>query len=240
MTTAARALNPQLAYYAAAALHSRPRWFKGRDIAVAIVQPRGDTVLDYTVVYRKELQDFAEDIAAAAGRALGRDPPLAKGAWCKWCPAKPTCPRWTGPLLDLVALQDATPATLRERSPLAYGDFLSRAKEFSELVGEYGKEVDRQLQAFLEAGGQVPRLDARAEEEAAAVDRRGDRRSRIAPPRLQVRRDLAEQAGDVRRGRRRRQAPRQEDSGSSARRAAVDRDGAGARRQPVRRSIARP
>ena len=37
-----------------------------------------------------------------------------------------------------------------------YGEQLARAKELSELVSEFAKEVDRQIEHYLKAGGIVP------------------------------------------------------------------------------------
>jgi hypothetical protein len=151
-------LNPQLVYYACAARHTRPGWFsKNRSIIVAVIQPRCDPVLLETPVSGQELTMFAEDVVRAVGIALTREPPLARGAWCRWCPAKPSCPEWLKPMIEYANMskQPMPPAVVAPQ-PTPYGERLAQAKELSQLALEFAREVDNQIEIYLRAGGIVP------------------------------------------------------------------------------------
>ena len=85
--------NPQLLFYAAAALHSAKKFVEGvREVELVIIQPPGIsrwiTTLDRVRLFERELF-FALELAAREA------PPMAAGDWCRWCPAKPTCPAHT-------------------------------------------------------------------------------------------------------------------------------------------------
>lgn len=161
-------LNPQLMYYLAAAINTRRTTFQGRDLIIAIVQPRTSEPLTHTEVSRRDLKLFREDMENAVVAALNRDPPLSKGEHCRWCPAKITCPLWTMPVMGLAeAIGDEvyTPDKLPDLFP-NYGDYLAKAKALVDLLAMYSKEVNEQLHAYLEEGGQVPgwRLKAKVKQ----------------------------------------------------------------------------
>jgi hypothetical protein len=110
-------LNAQVMYYATAARHSLPGFFAGVNrIVLTILQPNSiepgaemvSTVEDVTHV---ELDDFVSAYRAACEEAFSESPRLKRGAWCRFCAAKPICPEHTKPLLDLAQF---TPPTLRD------------------------------------------------------------------------------------------------------------------------------
>jgi len=150
-------LNPQLCFYLAASMNSCKRFYKGkRKLVIAIVQPRSDTPLTHTIVTKRDIQWFIEDVKAAVVAALGRDPPLHRSAECRWCPAKISCPKWTGPLLQLADLKLIPRTEMVTKGPSPYGTYLAKAKALVDILAVYKKEVDEQLHAFLEDGGEVP------------------------------------------------------------------------------------
>jgi hypothetical protein len=148
-------VNPQLMYYASAALRTKPRLFAGRRIIVAIIQPRGAMPLSHTEVTRKELRTFVEDMHNAVLAAVDRSPPMKKGEHCRWAPCKVACPLWTGPLLDLSLLQ---PAERTTSSPAVtpYAQYLAHAKYLLDTAVQLKGEVDAQMHAYLENGGVIP------------------------------------------------------------------------------------
>jgi hypothetical protein len=151
-------VNPQLLFYAAAAFNTAPKLFTRRRIIVAIVQPRLADPVSSTVVLRGELKQFREDLERAVVQATGRNAPLRKGEWCRFCPAKITCPKWTGPVLDLSAITQV-PRQVNDtvpREPTAYGKYLANAKALVDMLAQFKAEIDGQLHAFLEEGGVVP------------------------------------------------------------------------------------
>src|SRR5262249_10128803 len=109
-------INAQLLFYAAAARHSLPEFFAGVEtIVLTILQPMsigpGAEMVPTVTVTHAELDEFLAVYRAACEEALSDTPRLERGAWCRFCPAKPICPAHTGPLLDLA--QFTTP-TLRD------------------------------------------------------------------------------------------------------------------------------
>src|SRR6516225_7723046 len=106
-------INAQLLFYAAAARHSLPEFFAGvEDVILTILQPASiepdaEMVSSVTVAHA-ELDKFTAVYRAACEQALSPAPHLERGAWCRFCPAKPICPLHTAPLLDLAAF--AVPA----------------------------------------------------------------------------------------------------------------------------------
>ena len=151
-------LNSQLMYYLAGAMATKHRLFVRRKLVIAIIQPRTSEPLTHTEVTRKDVAMFREDLENAVVMAMDRDPPLKKGEHCRWCPAKISCPLWTAPIMGLaeaIGERVHTPDTLPDM-PQTYGEYLSKAKAFVDLLAMYTKEVNDQLHAYLEEGGEVP------------------------------------------------------------------------------------
>ena len=152
-------LNPQLMFYMAAAQHTLPRLFANkRKMVVAIIQPRAEVPLTHAEVQPEEVLWFIQDVELAIDKALGPNPPLNRGEHCKWCPAKIVCPKWVGPIKELALIgktpQQRTEMVSREITPFA--EYLARAKNLTEDLAVFAKEVDAQLKAYLEDGGRVP------------------------------------------------------------------------------------
>jgi Protein of unknown function (DUF2800) len=151
-------LNPQMMFYTVACHATARHLYKGKELVIAIVQPRGADPLTHAVVAPKELKWFREDLHNAVARALDRAPHRSKGEHCRFAPCKINCPLWTGPLLDLSALgpvpQARTDAVSKEVTP--YGEYLARAKALVDIVEMFKKTLDEQLHAYLEDGGIVP------------------------------------------------------------------------------------
>jgi len=148
-------VNPQLMYYAAAALKTKPGLLARRRIVVAIVQPRSLEPLTFTEITRREIKNFVEDVHDAVLAAVDRDPPLRKGEHCRFAPCKIDCPLWTGAVLDLTALKPVE-RTAAVKGPTPYGEYLARAKALVDTVVQFKTELDSQMHAYLENGGAIP------------------------------------------------------------------------------------
>jgi hypothetical protein len=158
-------LNAQMMFYTAASVDSLRALYKGkRQLVIAIIQPRGSIPLTHTVVTKRDLKWFAEDLQGAVVAALDRDPHRARGDHCRFAPCKIDCPLWTGPLLDLADLQLVPRTEMVTKGPTPYGDYLAKAKALVDTLADYTKEVNEQLHAYLEDGGEVPgwKLKAKA------------------------------------------------------------------------------
>jgi hypothetical protein len=88
--------NPQLMFYAAAAMRTpEVQWvFDDCDeIECIIVQPPS---VKRWVTTTKRIKAFEQELAMAVKISQMPDAPLNTGEHCRWCAAKPTCPKMTG------------------------------------------------------------------------------------------------------------------------------------------------
>ena len=155
-------LNAQLMFYAAAARHSLPNFFTGvKDIILTIVQPvsiEPDAEMVSTVtVTHAELDEFGAVYPIACEEALSDTPRLKRGAWCRFCPAKPICPAHTGPLLDLAQFAVPTPAALAAPpAKEAYLQLLADGLNLVDAVKDIRTALHDQAKRALENGDIVP------------------------------------------------------------------------------------
>jgi hypothetical protein len=151
-------VNPQLMFYFAGALDTlAAKIFHGKRFVVAIIQPRTEVPLTHTVITRAEVKMFEEDVNHAVMKALERNPPLAIGEHCRWCPARPHCPAHTEPLFELNELGPAPAMPLPVDGDNGdYGRFLAKAKYLADMAADYKKSVDEAVHTYLSAGGTVP------------------------------------------------------------------------------------
>lgn len=138
--------NPQLMFYAAAAMRTpEVQWvFKDiEEIECIIVQPPS---VKRWVTTTKRIKLFEQELATAVKISQMPDAPLNAGDHCRWCAAKPTCPKMTG---------------MADRALNAQLDILNVG-----LISEYLKKTDMLEQwiadvrslahQILEAGKPVP------------------------------------------------------------------------------------
>jgi hypothetical protein len=149
-------INAQLAFYAAAARHSLPKFFAGiKNIALTIVQPittdvDAEMVSSVTVTH-KELDEFVAVYCDACTEALGSAPRLERGDWCRFCPARPICPLHTAPLLDLAQL--VMPRAMPKQ---AYLQALADGLNLFEAIKNIRVALHDQAKRALENGDIVP------------------------------------------------------------------------------------
>lgn len=155
--SAGEVVNAQLMFYLAASIASMPKLYRNPapKLVVAIVQPRSDPPFTHTVVARREVKTFREDIEQAIIMALRPDAVRVKGDHCRFAPCRAACPLWTGPLIDLTAIGIA-PRQPAAREVTPYAVYLARAKALLDDVVELKRAIDEQLHAYLENGGMVP------------------------------------------------------------------------------------
>ncbi|MGI9158913.1 MAG: DUF2800 domain-containing protein, partial [Saprospiraceae bacterium] len=97
--------NPQLMYYAAAALRTpEVQWvFEGaKEIECIIVQP---PFVKRWVTSFDRIRQFERELVLAVRLAASEDAPLHIGDHCRWCQAKPICPQMNSSA-DRALLQD--------------------------------------------------------------------------------------------------------------------------------------
>jgi hypothetical protein len=173
-------LNAQLMFYAAAARHSHPEFFAGVDnIILTILQPMsiepGVDMVSSVEVTHDELNEFITVYRAACERALSPSPRLERGAWCRFCAARPICPAHTGPLLDFAQFMVPTPATPPSKE--AYLQLLADGLNLVDAVKDISTALrnqangERRQRAWLHTLGRPSR---------APLARRGAHRNRRA------------------------------------------------------------
>ena len=127
--------NLQLLFYAAAAARTPGlEWvFKGAEkLELVIVQPphvrRWMTDLD-------TLENFELNLVRAVRLSERPDAPLEVGSHCRWCPAKPICPKMTGAVDRVVhqKLEALAPDQLAQALALAdkLEDFIAAARKLA-------------------------------------------------------------------------------------------------------------
>jgi hypothetical protein len=159
-------INAQLAFYAAASRYSLAEFFAGVEtIVLAILQPTSieedATLVSSVAVTHDELDEFVAVYRAACEEALSEAPRLVRGAWCRFCPAKPICPAHTAPLLDLA--QFTMPAPLGSGGGLvtppskeAYLQLLADGLNLLDAIRDLRTTLHDQAKRALENGDSVP------------------------------------------------------------------------------------
>jgi hypothetical protein len=150
--------NPQLAFYAAAARHSLPEFFAGVETIVLVIvqpvsiEPDAEMVSSVAVTPAK-LDAFVATYRSACEAALSDTPPLACGDWCRFCPARPICPKHTAPLLDLAQFALPTPGAPGKE---AYLQALADGLNLVDAVNDIGTALRDQAKKALHDGDAVP------------------------------------------------------------------------------------
>ena len=127
-------------------------------------------------VTHAELDEFIAIYRAACEEALSEAPRLERGAWCRFCAAKPICPAHTGPLLDLAQFVVPTPpAALADEA--AYLQALAVGLDLVDAIKDIRTALHDQAKRALENGDQVPgyalsagRAERHWHDENAAID----------------------------------------------------------------------
>jgi len=113
--------NKQLMFYTAAGMRTpETQWvFEDIDeIEFVIVQP---PEIRRWITTPARIAQFETELDIALKLAESDSPPLKPGDWCKWCAAKPTCPKMTG------AMERALKTDLKAISPELIAAYLGNA-----------------------------------------------------------------------------------------------------------------
>jgi hypothetical protein len=141
-------------FYATAARHSLPEFFAGvENIVLTVLQPvsiepDAEMVSSVTVTHY-ELDQFIAVFRGACEQALSPAPRLQRGAWCRFCPARPICPAHTGPLLDLAQIAMPAPGP-------GYLQALADGLNLVDAIKDIRTALHDQAKRALENGDVVP------------------------------------------------------------------------------------
>lgn len=138
--------NPQLLFYAAAAMRTEAcKWvFEGAtEIELIIVQP---PEIRRWVTDKARVVSFEQELAKAVKRAQQDDAPIETGDHCRWCAAKPICPKMNG------AVDRAVHQQIVNLDKAQLGDYLAKA----DMLEDWIKDLRALAFQVLESGGEVP------------------------------------------------------------------------------------
>jgi hypothetical protein len=138
--------NPQLMFYAAAAMRTKEaQWaFEGAtEIEMVIVQP---PEVRRWVTTPERIAKFELELVQAVKQAMKPDAQLAVGDHCRWCAAKPICPKMTGAVDRALKVQiEALPAA-------QISNYLKNA----DMLEEWIKDLRALALQMLESGAKLP------------------------------------------------------------------------------------
>jgi len=142
--------NPQLKYYALAAMHTpetKGLFSDDKPVEVFIAQPRtkdGERFSRWMTTTR-QLEAFGIELKQAVERGMEPDAPFNMGPYCRFCPAKIGCPLYQNQARDSLALS-------RDEMVERIAEWLPQADNLIEL-GTYLKDKAHEL---LEQGAVIP------------------------------------------------------------------------------------
>jgi hypothetical protein len=138
--------NPQLMFYAAACMRTpEAAWaFEGAtEIECIIVQPPS---IRRWVTTKQRIAEFERELVAAVKEAKRPDAKIQHGDHCRWCAAKPICPKMTG------AVDRALQTQLVNLDAAMLGAYLKNA----ELLEDWIKDLRALAFGMLEKNVAVP------------------------------------------------------------------------------------
>jgi hypothetical protein len=138
--------NDQLMFYAAACMRTESaQWaFAGAtEVELIIVQP---PMIKRWVTTKERIKQFEQTLVQAVKQAQSTDAKLQHGDHCRWCAAKPICPKMTG------AVDRALQVQLKEIDV----DMLGRYLKNADLLEDWIKDLRALALQLLEKSLPVP------------------------------------------------------------------------------------
>jgi hypothetical protein len=166
--------NEQLLFYAAAAMRTPSvSWvFEGvTEIECVIIQP---PTLRRWVTTVERVKQFEQQLAQAVQKSAKTDAPIMTGEHCRWCAAKPICPKMTG------AVDRALDLQLKSLDADKIGGYLANC----DLLEQWITDLRALAHQMLEADVPVPGwklVNKRATRQWANEDVADDVLSKIIP-----------------------------------------------------------
>jgi hypothetical protein len=166
--------NEQLLFYAAAAMRTpSASWaFEGIDeIECVIIQP---PMIKRWVTTVARVKEFEQQLAQAVKLSQKQDAPISAGEHCRWCSAKPVCPKMTG------AVDRALHTQLDNIDAVKIGAYLANC----DLLEQWITDLRALAHQMLEADKPVPGwklVNKRAMRQWANEDVADDVLSKVIP-----------------------------------------------------------
>lgn len=138
--------NPQLLFYAAAAMRTpAAQWvFEGaEEIECIIVQPPS---IRRWVTTPERVKQFEQELLYAVRLSSWPEPPMQTGDHCRWCTAKPICPKMTG----------AADRALKVQLAALPAEQIATKLQQADMLEDYIKDLRALAFKMLENGHPVP------------------------------------------------------------------------------------
>lgn len=138
--------NEQGLFYAAAAMRTpETAWvFEGaEEVEIVIVQP---PAVKRWVTTPKRVKEFERSLKRAVKASTMPDAAIVVGDHCRWCAAKPLCPKMTG------AVDRAVKVQMENLPAETIGAYLGNA----DLLEDWIKDLRALAMTMMEAGAKVP------------------------------------------------------------------------------------
>lgn len=138
--------NEQLMFYVAAGMRTEELAWVFKDVTeveCVIVQP---PFVKRWVTTPSRIKTFEAQLKLAVRDAARAEAPMASGEWCRWCPAKPTCPVVTG------EVKRALRAAVKQLNAQEIGEWLAKA----DFLEDWIKDLREQALTMLNEGTSLP------------------------------------------------------------------------------------
>jgi hypothetical protein len=120
--------------------------FAPKMVRITIVQPPISDEPQHWHISADELMSFGEDMQDAISEAIGGSTHLVPGEHCRWCKAKPTCPKLLG------TVTEALPIPVATLKPALLGEWLNKA----ELLQQWLDALRERGHQLAQAGQEIP------------------------------------------------------------------------------------
>lgn len=150
--------NKQMGIYAIAAMDT----ITGSaydEVELVIVQPRTTNPVRRWVTPAGWLKEFREELKAAVAATRVENAPLTAGNWCRWCPAKPMCPKLHETVQEQAMVEfsaEPHPTSPMPSAALLTAEQLARVLTWEEPIEGFLKSVRERAKDLLSSGAVVP------------------------------------------------------------------------------------
>lgn len=157
--------NEQAAIYAIAVMDGAAGWAFD-EVEIVICQPRGAHIDGTTRRWNAPiswLKSFRDGLQTAIAATKAAQAPLIAGDWCRWCPARPSCPAIYGAIQKQAQVDFAVAPPTDPKSTSALPDVrlmpvakLAAALDWEDAINSWYEAVKEVVREKLSAGEEVP------------------------------------------------------------------------------------
>ncbi|MGL5113609.1 MAG: DUF2800 domain-containing protein [Flavobacterium sp.] len=149
--------NAQMMYYALGAAHKFKNDFK--EVEMVVVQPRcehPDGPVRRTTISMAELLAFGEELKKAVVRTLDPDAEFKSGKHCRFCNAKPICPKLREDNFAIAKADFANDKVLLPAPNMLTEDELVKVLEAASTISDWAKSIAEYAHERALRGDRIP------------------------------------------------------------------------------------